>query len=150
MDFLIVFIPPSKIFTKEFWVVFHCFGAANFSQINWAKLIMKHSFCHQKRYLITNRMVEYEFILISLHTDFKNHSTWQLAFAQGNKNLNPIHFKDCKEKMYKSLYVPPKTPQTKVPQILIVNFLPLSLGIVMKTNNNEHHKGLHITLSKHF
>ena len=26
------------------------------------------------------------------------HSVWQLAFAQGNKNLNPIHFKDCKRK----------------------------------------------------
>lgn len=26
------------------------------------------------------------------------HSVWQLTFAQGNKNLNPIHFKDCKRK----------------------------------------------------
>lgn len=58
---------------------------------------------------------------IPLHIDLKNcNSSFNMAISFFSKNLNLIHFKDCKEKKYKSLYVPPgstkkekQNPQTR-------------------------------------
>lgn len=45
---------------------------------------------------------------IPLHIDLKNcNNSFNMAISFCSKNLNPIHFKDHKEKKYKSLYVPP-------------------------------------------
>lgn len=138
---VIVFVLPSRRLTDEFQVIFHCFSAANFSQITWAKPIMKHSSHHQKSYFITNRrqnIKHYPHILSHRLKKLQQFIQYgNQLLLKGIKILIPYILKFAKEKQeYKSLYVPPRSIKNKAHRHLNNCKLPPSCRIMIKNNSS--------------